>query len=315
MPSIPSASGYRGRFAPSPTGKLHIGSLLAAVGSWVRARQADGRWLVRMEDIDPPREVPGAADAILRQLDAAGLHWDEAVLYQSTRLDAYRQAADRLLEQRVAYRCTCSRREIALDPRSGPSGTRYPGTCRGGPAHPDRPSAVRVLAPAAPVTFNDVWHGRCTYDVAATTGDYVIHRRDGLPAYHLAVVCDDAWQGITEVVRGSDLLEATASHRHLQALLGTPPPAVAHLPVLIDSAGAKLSKQTGATPLLPAAMAGAVRYCLHALMGPVPRELQGAPPAELLAWARAQPTLAVAAGHHELVSDYPAEVSPETKIE
>jgi len=278
--------GYRGRFAPSPTGLLHLGSLFAALASYLRARSAGGQWLVRIEDIDPPREVAGAADGILRQLEAAGLHWDGPVVRQSERLEVYRQTALQLVHQGHAYRCACSRREIAAHPQSGAGGTRYPGTCRGRrlPAGPAQ--AVRVLSPAASICFEDGLQGLTCVNIEAISGDVVIWRKEDLPAYHLAVIVDDAWQGITEVVRGIDLLTQTAPHIHLQQLLGLPVPAYVHLPILTNAQGDKLSKQTRARALTLAEMPTAVERCLSWLGWSVPPGLAGAPPDMLLQAAR-----------------------------
>lgn len=279
---------YRGRFAPSPTGLLHLGSLFAAVASFMRARACGGEWLVRIEDIDPPREVAGATDAILRQLEQAALHWDGSVLRQSEHLERYRESAVRLQRQGLAYRCRCSRREIASHPDSGPSGTRYPGTCRDRLSPPAARTALRVRSPETPVIIEDALQGEASIDINATTGDVVIWRKDELPAYHLAVVVDDAWQAITEVVRGFDLFAATAPHIHLQRLLSLPVPGYAHLPVLIDAQGEKLSKQSHAAPVNPHDMSAAVGRCLGLLGWHVPRGLAGAPPAELLRAAHGQ---------------------------
>ena len=207
---------YVGRFAPSPTGPLHVGSLATAVASYLHARQSRGEWLVRIEDIDPPREVPGAADEILRTLEAFELEWDRTVLYQSARLEAYAAAANQLLADGRAFRCRCSRSEIraANDGESG----RYPGTCRDLRV-PRGDAAVRVRVDAGLVIFDDGLQGTIETDLLATLGDYVVVRRDGLPAYHLAVVLDDAEQGVTTIVRGIDLLDSTAAHVHLQGVL------------------------------------------------------------------------------------------------
>jgi glutamyl-Q tRNA(Asp) synthetase len=234
---------YVGRFAPSPTGPLHLGSLATAVASYLHARQARGEWLVRIEDIDPPREVPGAADAILRTLEAFELEWDRSVLYQSRRLATYDEAAARLLAAGHAFRCRCSRSEIRAA-NEGESG-RYPGTCRD--RHiPPGDAAVRVRVDPGLVIFDDGLQGAFETDLAASLGDYVVMRRDGLPAYHLAVVLDDAEQGVTTVVRGVDLLDSTAAHVHLQGVLGLVTPRYYHLPVVVNERGQKLSKQTGA---------------------------------------------------------------------
>ncbi len=232
---------YVGRFAPSPTGPLHVGSLLTAVASYLHARRSAGQWLVRVEDIDPPREVHGATKMILAALEAFDLTWDREVFYQSRRVDDYRQMADELLVQGSAYRCSCSRRDIRGDGSAGPLGFRYRGLCRKRQKH-DRATAIRVQADRATGSFHDGIQGFCRYDVGASTGDYVIFRNDGLPAYHLAVVIDDARQGITHVTRGRDLFAATDLHRLLQVLLGLPEPLYHHHRLLTDEEGRKLSK-------------------------------------------------------------------------
>ena len=235
-----TANHYRGRFAPSPTGPLHLGSLLAAAASFIDARQNGGEWYVRIEDIDPPRELAGAADLILRQLEAVGLTWDGPVLYQSRRREAYRAIVDSLLRSGGAFRCSCSRTAIRQHRDSGRLGTRYPGTCRQGPTQ-SGPTAVRVRTDASTICFEDRLQGAQHQNLGAIGGDYIIERRDGF-AYHLAVVVDDADQGITDVVRGADLLESTFLHCHLQALIGVGRPRYAHLPVLTNAAGKKLSE-------------------------------------------------------------------------
>lgn len=237
---------YRGRFAPSPTGPLHFGSLVAAVGSFLQARANGGKWLVRIEDIDPPREVAGAADDILRTIERFGLHWDEAVTYQSTRSDAYREAVDHLRRKGSVYPCGCSRREIADSNLRGIEGPIYPGTCRAGLATGKVERSLRVCTDRAAIAFPDRWQGRIESDLESEIGDFVVWRADGLAAYQLAVVVDDAAQGITEVVRGADLLLSTPRQLHLQRLLGFPAPVYAHLPTAVNAAGEKLSKQTGA---------------------------------------------------------------------
>lgn len=237
---------YRGRFAPSPTGPLHFGSLVAAAASFLQARAGGGEWLVRMEDIDPPREVPGAAGDILRTLERLGLHWDGPVLYQSTRREAYEEAVSRLRRLGAVYPCGCTRREIADASLRGIDGPVYPGTCRAGLAPGRRERALRLRVDASPVAFDDRWQGRIDCALARDIGDFVVRRADGFTAYQLAVVVDDAAQGITEVVRGADLLWSTPRQLYLQRLLGVAAPGYAHLPVAVNGAGAKLSKQTGA---------------------------------------------------------------------
>ncbi|TVQ74312.1 MAG: tRNA glutamyl-Q(34) synthetase GluQRS, partial [Chromatiaceae bacterium] len=207
--ATPLEPAYTGRFAPSPTGPLHFGSLVAAVISWLDARTHGGTWRVRMEDLDPPREEPGAADRILRTLDAHGLHWDGPVLYQSTRLTAYADAMQQLREQGRAYDCGCTRREIAALALQGLEGPVYPGTCREGLPAGKSPRALRVRTHDDPICFSDRAQGEVCQQLASQIGDFVIRRADGLTAYQLAVVVDDAFQGVTHVVRGIDLLAST----------------------------------------------------------------------------------------------------------
>ena len=236
--------GYVGRFAPSPTGPLHFGSLIAAVGSYLQARKMEGRWLVRMEDLDLPRVVPGAAEAILSTLESFGLFWDDEVLFQSSRFPAYGAALERLEEH--LYPCGCSRAEILRS--SGARGI-YPGTCRHGLPPGKSPRALRLSTRRQEITFRDRIQGRYRQDLEREVGDFVVRRADGLFAYQLAVVVDDAEQGVTEVVRGSDLLDSTPRQILLQRLLGYPTPGYAHLPVITNRQGQKLSKQTHAPPL------------------------------------------------------------------
>src|SRR5690606_26536617 len=265
--STPTHPGYRGRFAPSPTGPLHLGSLLAALGSWLLARHHRGEWLVRMEDLDPPREVPGAADAQLRALSAFGLESDAPVLWQSTRGEAYRAALERLLEQGHAFECHCSRADLAE--AGGIHRACVPGARRKDPA-------VRFrVPPGSRVAFDDAIQGRFEQDVAAAVGDFVVRRADGPWAYQLAVVVDDAEQGITDVVRGADLLDSTPRQILLQRALGLPEPRYAHLPLVLDEDGRKLSKSLDGTPVDPADPLPALRAAWR-LLGQPPRALDGA---------------------------------------
>lgn len=238
----------RGRFAPSPTGLLHFGSLVAAVGSYLEAKAKGGEWLVRIEDLDAPRTVPGAADAILRALEACGLCWDGAVMYQSRRAEAYQAALADLRRLNWVYPCSCSRREVADSSIVGPGGLIYPGTCRAG-SRAGRPQAMRVRTEGALIEFLDGIQGPVRQNVEAEAGDFVLRRADGLYAYQLAVVVDDAEQGINQVVRGADLLDSTPRQIHLQRLLGLPTPEYLHLPVAVNDKGEKLSKQTLAAAL------------------------------------------------------------------
>ena len=240
---------YRGRFAPSPTGPLHFGSLIAAVGSYLEARSRGGEWLVRIEDTDTPRILPGAAEEMLRSLIAFGMTWDGTVMFQSTRNDAYRAALEQLRVRGALYDCACTRREIADSAVHGIDGPVYPGTCREGLPAGRSARAMRLRTQGARVSFIDAIQGTVTQDVEAAVGDFVVKRADGLIAYQLAVVVDDAAQGITDVVRGADLLESTPRQIWLQRLLTLPTPHYAHLPVAVNAQGEKLSKQTLARPI------------------------------------------------------------------
>lgn len=242
-------SGYRGRFAPSPTGPLHFGSLVAAVGSFLDAKHHNGTWLVRMEDLDTPRCVPGAADDILRTLEAFGLHSDEPILYQSQRTAAYDEALHRLQASGAAYPCCCTRKEIADSVLNGIEGPVYPGTCRNGVPQGREARAWRVRANNEPVEFDDALQGLITQHLESDIGDFVVKRADGLFAYQLAVVVDDAFQNITHIVRGADLLASAPRQIYLQRLLGSPVPRYMHLPIAVNEAGEKLSKQTLAAPV------------------------------------------------------------------
>jgi glutamyl-Q tRNA(Asp) synthetase len=251
------------------------------VASNLHARRVRGQWLVRIEDIDPPREVAGAADEILHTLEAFDLEWDGDVVFQSTRLDVYREAAQSLLAAGLAFHCRCSRSEI----RAGNDGQagRYPGTCRERRL-PAGDAAVRVRVEPGIVALADELQGPSDTDLAGTTGDYVVVRRDELPAYHLAVVVDDAAQGVTNVVRGIDLLESTPAHDHLQRALKLPIPRYCHLPVLVNAQGQKLSKQTGATAVT-AHEPGIAADVLRLLGLTVPAELMRERPRVLWQWA------------------------------
>ena len=242
---------YRGRFAPSPTGPLHFGSLVAAVASWLDARAAAGEWLVRIEDVDTTRTVPGAADDILRTLQAFGLAWDGEVVRQSERTALYDAALARLRDGGLVYRCRCSRREIADSGLQGPEGAIYPGTCRALGLDDSVAGADRMRAPDAPVVFEDRVQGRIGQSVARDIGDFVLRRRDHLHAYQLAVVVDDHEQGITDVVRGADLLWSTPRQVALQRALGYAAPRYLHVPIAANADGEKLSKQTRARPVSP----------------------------------------------------------------
>lgn len=278
---------YRGRFAPSPTGPLHEGSLLTALASCLEARVQGGEWLLRMEDLDPPREMPGAADDILRTLEAFGFAWDGELRYQSRRLEYYRAVLDALLREGRAYGCACTRKEIAEAGRMGIDGALYPGFCRNGLRAGRTPRAwrLRVEAPAL-LSFDDAIQGVQAQDLISQVGDFVLLRADGYFAYQLAVVVDDADQGINHIVRGADLLDSTPRQLYLQQCLGYRRPNYAHLPILTNAAGEKLSKQT----LAPALDKGRVSELLwQALrrLGQSPDScLRGASSTEIWAWAR-----------------------------
>ena len=248
---------YRGRFAPSPTGPLHAGSLLAALGSWLLARQAGGAWLLRIEDVDPPREVAGAADGQIAALAAFGLRHDGPIEYQSQRHALYQAALDRLLAIGLAFECHCSRSDLAA---SGGIHRR----CVAGGRRPDPAIRLRVDDDCE-VAFDDLIHGRVAQRVDVEAGDFVLRRADGLWAYQLAVVVDDAAQGITDVVRGADLLGSTPRQILLQRALGLPTPRHAHLPLLLDADGRKLSKSCAAMPVDPADPLPALHACWSAL--------------------------------------------------
>jgi len=241
-------SDYVGRFAPSPSGPLHFGSLVAALASYMEAKAAKGKWLLRIDDLDPPREAPHAVDEILRALERLGLGWDGPVRRQSARHARYAEVLEDLLRRGFAYPCACTRKELE-DSALAVDGARvYPGTCRRGLA--GRPArAVRLRTHDAPIGFEDAVQGTIEQRVESTVGDFVLRRADGLWAYQLAVVVDDFDDGVTHVVRGADLLDSTARQIHLQRLLGARAPRYAHVPVAVNAAGEKLSKQTGARPL------------------------------------------------------------------
>ena len=265
-------AGYRGRFAPSPTGSLHFGSLLAAVASYADARAHAGVWLVRMEDLDRAREVPGAADDILRTLTAFGCRWDESVIFQRDRFDAYQAALDRLAARGLTYPCGCSRAEVARLGLPGPEGPIYPGTCRDGLLQGRRASTIRLRTRGQPIAVMDRIQGAQEQSIEATIGDFVLRRADGIHAYQLAVVVDDDWQGVTHVVRGADLRLSTPRQILLQQSLGLTQPSYAHVPLAVDAEGHKLSKSHAAAPVDPANPLPALRRAWE-LLGQEPLTL------------------------------------------
>lgn len=288
MNSSGGDSKYRGRFAPSPTGPLHFGSLLAATASYLQVLVHDGEWLLRIEDIDPPREVPGATDQIIDTLAAHEFSWTGAVRYQHTRLADYHAAVERLLEVNAAYRCTCTRDAVRHDATAtGPGGPIYPGTCRNRNLTDNvTPSAVRLRTDDTVITFDDGLQGRVQCPVAEQTGDFILLRRDGLIAYNLAVVVDDAEQRITEVVRGCDLLTMTPAQILLQRALGLPTPRYLHIPVATHEDGRKLSKQSGAEPVDVSQPGRNLVAALNFLQQSPPPTLATAPLTEIWEWAK-----------------------------
>jgi len=240
---------YRGRFAPSPTGPLHFGSLVAAVASYLEAKKHGGEWLLRMEDLDKPREMPGAADAIIRALEAFGFEWDGPIVYQSLRGEVYAEALSRLQNRGLIYPCACTRKEIADSGVHGIDGLVYPGTCRNGLPAGKQARAWRIRVNNASISFDDDIQGHLSQNLAQDIGDFVLKRADGLHAYQLAVVVDDAAQGVSHVLRGADLLDSTPRQIYIQQSLGLPPLSYAHVPIAANADGEKLSKQTLALAL------------------------------------------------------------------
>jgi glutamyl-Q tRNA(Asp) synthetase len=275
---------YRGRFAPSPTGPLHFGSLVAALGSYLDARKSRGEWLLRIEDLDPPREIAGAADDILRTLESFGLNWDGAVVYQSRRDELYDAALERLASAGYLYGCACTRKEIADSSMVGSSNI-YPGICRNGLPPGRAARSIRVRVGETNISITDRLQGLLQQHLGQKVGDFVLRRADKLVAYQLAVVVDDAEQGITDIVRGADLFESTPRQRYLQQLLDLHAPEYLHLPVAVDAGLEKLCKQTQAPAVRPdegnRTLIAALTFLHQALPDAAPEASQ----AELLQWA------------------------------
>ena len=269
--------GYRGRFAPSPTGPLHQGSLVAALASYLDARAHSGTWLVRIEDVDELRTRAGAVDDILRSLEHFGMEWDEPVVYQSARREVYREIIEALLTDGAAYRCACSRSDLARTGRPGIDGPVYAGTCRQGIAKGKQGRTVRLRTEPGGMTVEDRILGTQQQDVGTQVGDFVIRRADGFTAYQLAVVVDDAEQRITDVVRGADLLVSTPRQRYLQQVLGYAPQHYAHVPLVLDPSGRKLSKSLGDAAIARKSplqtLLDAFRFLGQKLPGPTPETL------------------------------------------
>lgn len=276
---------YVGRFAPSPTGPLHFGSLVAAVASYLEARTHQGLWLVRMEDVDKPREMPGAAVDILNTLNAFGFEWDGEVVYQSQRENDYQHAFEKLQSNALVYACSCSRKEIADSASHGIEGLVYPGICRNKHHQTADRLAWRVKVNSDRIEFDDAIQGHQQQQLSRDIGDFVIKRADGLFAYQLAVVVDDTLQKVTHVVRGADLLASTPRQIYLQQLLGYPQPQYEHLPLATNRSGEKLSKQTLAKPLVMAEARTQLWYALDFLGQNPPHSLQHCSLHTLWQWA------------------------------
>lgn len=302
---------YVGRFAPSPTGPLHFGSLLAAVASYLEARQKCGQWLVRVEDIDPPREQPGATAAILTALERYGFEWDGPVSYQRTSLPAHQAAIETLVTANQAYRCGCSRKDLAEVPQ-GPLGAIYPGTCR---THCDATeTAIRVRTDDHPVAFVDGLQGPQEQRLESESGDFIILRRDRLIAYHLAVVVDDYDQQITEVIRGIDLLDSTPRQIWLQRLLGYPTPSYRHIPVATHADGSKLSKATGASGISPDQPRRTLVAALGALGQMPPADLATSSLTDIWRWARDHWRISVLEGRAAISTGTSALAAPQNRL-
>jgi len=272
-----SPSNYIGRFAPSPTGPLHFGSVVAAVASYLQARSRGGRWIVRIEDIDPPREQPGASSAILKTLDKLGLEWDGEVRYQSRMSTTYDDALEQLRSKNMTFACTCSRKQLVDG--------RYPGTCRNAITHDVIARSIRVKVDDNEIAFEDLLQGYFCQNLEQTIGDYIVKRTDGLYAYHLAVVVDDAAEGINEVVRGVDLLDSTPRQIYLQKLLGLTTPSYAHIPLVLNQSGMKLSKQTAASAIDLTSSCRVLVRALEFLQQAPPPSLHQQTQNEIIEWA------------------------------
>ncbi|MDM4771151.1 tRNA glutamyl-Q(34) synthetase GluQRS [Solimonas sp. SE-A11] len=303
----PSADGnpdkpYVGRFAPTPSGPLHLGSLLTATASWLQARTRGGSWLLRIDDLDRPRCPPGMEVVILQQLEAHGLAWDGEPRYQTGCQAEYDEALESLAAAGLTYPCSCTRARLQQTSLPGPDGPVYDGHCRRHPPEAGKPLALRLRVEQGELRFADLWRGEQRRSLEREVGDFVLRRADGMTGYQLACAVDEQHQGITEVVRGSDLLGSTFRQRLLAQRLGWQPPAYAHGPLLLGGDGLKLSKQNHAAPLQAGEAGSSLWQCLHALKQAPPPELKGAAPAEILAWGLAhwRPQALVAAQHRKV---------------
>lgn len=276
---------YRGRFAPTPSGPLHLGSLLTALASYLQARRAAGQWLLRIDDLDSERCRAEHSDAILRQLEAHQLLWDEPPRLQSRHVAEYQTAFEQLHDLGLLYPCACTRAQLAQDSLPGIDGPVYAGTCRDHTRLAQR-VAWRLRVGDGELRSGDAWQGELRRSLRQDIGDFVLRRADGQIGYQLACVVDEAAQGITEVVRGADLIGSSFRQLHLQALLGLPAPAYRHLPLLLDDHGRKLSKQNHAQPISSAGAGDNLHYCLELLGQAPPQELRGADAMAMMRWGQ-----------------------------
>lgn len=276
---------YIGRFAPSPTGPVHFGTLVAAVGSYLQAQTNNGDWLLRIDDVDTTRKVEGADIEIIKTLEAFGFQWTGDILYQTQMTDAYEAALDDLIEQSLVFPCLCSRKQLAQAGAGTAAGNIYPGTCRSRRLPEAEAHSLRLITKDITITFDDMVMGKQTQNIKTECGDFVIKRRDGLFAYQLAVVVDDAMQGITEVVRGTDLLDSTPRQIYLQQLLGYATPAYCHLPLATDEKGNKISKSEGKTKVDLAHRETLLITALDFLGQQTPASLTGSSRDDIWQWA------------------------------
>lgn len=276
---------YRGRFAPTPSGPLHFGSIVAAAASYLEARAHGGEWHLRIDDLDPPRAAPGATDSILRCLEQLGFEWNGPVVYQSQRTPAYHAALHQLRQRGLVYPCACTRREISEHAQMGFEGPIYPGTCRQGMPPGRDARALRLLTKDIRVNFDDALLGPQARDLERESGDFVLYRADGVFAFHLASAVDDGELGMTDIVRGADLLESSARQIYVLTLLGLPVPQYMHLPIAVNSQGEKLSKQTFAEAVDPSKRGRVLVPALRFLGQAPPEGLSGAGTHEVWSWA------------------------------
>ncbi|MBT8113455.1 MAG: tRNA glutamyl-Q(34) synthetase GluQRS [Gammaproteobacteria bacterium] len=277
---------YVGRFAPSPSGLLHYGSLVTATASYLQAKHNDGQWLLRIEDIDPPREISGATDDILFTLERFEFEWDQAPLYQSTRLEQYRSVINNLVRLDQVYACSCSRKDLANDIQKSELGKRYPGTCANKKLDTtDASFNLRLRTENKNITFQDATYGEIAHNLFKEIGDIIVYRKFDIPSYALAVTVDDAYQGITEVVRGFDLLAFTPVQIYLSQQIQLPIPRFLHIPIIVNERGQKLSKQTGAAAVAIRNRSTVLIQALNDLGQLVPKKLESEPIKQIWSWA------------------------------